>query len=226
MKRLHLTVEGQTEQEFAVSLLKPHLAAFNVFHEKPRLTGPHGRRGGRIPQGGMFNTFVHALNDMRRWLRGDPSADARFSMMVDLYGLPHDFPDYEAAMALADPYAQVRHLEQALAREMNDPRFIPYLQLHEFEALILSDPPRIGLLIEGRDKEVRDLTQECQPFASPELINDGQHTHPKARIQKYLPEYHENVHGPLLAENIGLQVLRDRCPHFGEWLTHLENLDE
>jgi hypothetical protein len=225
MKRLHVTVEGQTEQEFAVGLLQPHLAAFNVFLCKPRLTGPHGRRGGRIPQGGMFNTFVHALNDMRRWLREDRSADARFSMMVDLYHLPHDFPDHSTAMALADPYAQARHLEQALAGEMNDPRFIPYLQVHEFEALILSDPPRIGSLIEGRDREILDLDQECQTFTSPELINHGQHSHPKARIRKYLPEYDENVHGPLLAEDIGLLTLRARCPHFGEWLTVLENLD-
>src|SRR5436309_2162682 len=126
MKRLYLTVEGQTEQEFAVGVLQPHLVAFNVYLSRPRLTGPHGRRGGRIPQGGMFNTFVHALNDMRRWLREDQSRDARFSMMVDLYDLPHDFPARAEAMTRADPYEQARHLEQSLAQVMNDPRLIPY----------------------------------------------------------------------------------------------------
>ena len=35
----------------------------------------------------------------------------------------------------------------------------------------------------------------------------------------------ENVAGPLLAEDIGLATLRVRCPHFGEWLTRLEQLD-
>jgi hypothetical protein len=226
MKRLYLTVEGQTEQEFAVSLLQPHLAAFDVFVWKPRLTGPHGRRGGRIPQGGMFHTFVHAFNDMRRWLREDQSSDARFSMMVDLYELPRDFPGYDAAMALADPYAQTRQLEQALAVQMNDARFIPYLQVHEFEALILSDPSRIAYLIEGRDREIHSLTQECQAIGNPELINHSQHGHPKGRIRKYVPEYDENVHGPLLAEDIGLQNLRAKCRHFGEWLARLESLDQ
>lgn len=225
MIRLHLTVEGQTEQEFAVSLLQPHLATFNVFVRKPRLTGPHGRRGGRIPQGGMFNTFVHVMNDMRRWQREDHSADARFSMMVDLYSLPSDFPGYSAAMALVDPHAQARHLEQALAAEMNDRRFVPYLQVHEFEALILCDVHRIDMLIEGRTKEIDDLMHECGSFANPEFINHGRETHPKARIRKHLPEYDENIHGPLLTEAIGLQVLRERCQHFGEWLTRLENLD-
>jgi hypothetical protein len=225
VKRLHLTVEGQTEQEFAVTVLQPHLAAFNVFLARPRLTGPHGRRGGRIPQGGMFNRFVHALNDMRRWLREDQSADARFSMMVDLYSLPPDFPRHAAARALTDPHAQAQLLEYALAQEIADPRFIPSLQVHEFEALILADPARIASLIEKREKEIQELCGECGLFLNPELINDGQHTHPKARIRRHIPEYDENVHGPLLAEEIGLQNLRARCPHFAEWLTRLETLD-
>ncbi len=95
MKRLYLTVEGQTEQAFAVDVLQPHLRGFDVFVSRPRLTGPHGRRKGRIPGGGMFNRFQHALNDIRRWLKEDQSGDARFSMMVDLYSLPSDFPGYE-----------------------------------------------------------------------------------------------------------------------------------
>jgi len=40
-----------------------------------------------------------------------------------------------------------------------------------------------------------------------------------------VPAYDENIAGPLLVEDIGLALLRERCPHFGEWLTHLERLD-
>jgi hypothetical protein len=69
------------------------------------------------------------------------------------------------------------------------------------------------------------LIAECDPFPSPELINRGQHTHPKARIKKYLEDYDENVDGPLLAQAIGLNQIRQKCPHFGQWLTKLENLD-
>lgn len=57
MKRLYLTVEGQTEEQFAMTLLRPHLANFSVFMYPPRFTGPHGRRGGRIPRGGLLHTF-------------------------------------------------------------------------------------------------------------------------------------------------------------------------
>ncbi len=92
MIRLYLTVEGQTEQAFAVDVLRPHLADFGVVVVKPRLTGLHGRRGGRIPRGGLLGTFGHALRDIQRWLSEDRSEEARFSTMVDLYSLPHDFP--------------------------------------------------------------------------------------------------------------------------------------
>ena len=69
------------------------------------------------------------------------------------------------------------------------------------------------------------LIAECDRFASPELINHGQHTHPKARIKKYLVDYGEKADGPPLAQAIGLDRIRQKCPHFDQWLTKLENLD-
>ncbi len=38
-------------------------------------------------------------------MKEDKSADARFSMMVDLYSLPTDFPGYDDAMTSMDPHA-------------------------------------------------------------------------------------------------------------------------
>jgi hypothetical protein len=225
VKRLYLTVEGQTEQAFTVAVLGPHLSAFNVFVEKPRLTGPHGRQGGRIPQGGMFHTFAHVLEDMKRWLRENRSSEARFSMMVDLYALPHDVPSHAAARNLRDPCAQAEMLEAALADEIKDQRFIPYIQVHEFEALLLAAPEQFTERFEQREKQIAMLLAECNRFASPELINHGQHTHPKARIKKYFTDYGEKADGPLLAQAIGLHQIRQKCPHFDRWLTTLENLD-
>jgi len=225
MKRLYLTVEGQTEQAFVTQVLEPHLYAFNVFVVKPRLTGPHGRQGGRIPQGGLLRTFEYALADMRRWLQEDRSPDAWFSMMVDLYALPDDVPGHAAAMVLADPCAQAERLEAALADEIKDQRFIPYIQVHEFEALLLACPGKFTERFEQRESQIAKLLAECNQFASPELINDGHQTHPKARIKKYFADYGEKVDGPLLAQAIGLHQIRHKCPHFDRWVTTLENLD-
>lgn len=225
MKRLYLTVEGQTEQAFAVDVLQPHLEKFKVFVVKPRLTGLHARRKGRIPRGGLLNTFRHSLGDLRRWLKEQQQPDARFSMMVDLYSLPRDFPGYDEAMAIPDPYQQAETLEKALAAELNDQRFIPYVQVHEFESLILSKPEAFGDWFENLQKQVKALVTECQMFDSPERIDHGQHTHPKARIKKHIEDYDENVDGPVLARDIGLDIIRAQCPHFNHWLTMLEQLD-
>jgi hypothetical protein len=225
MKRLYLTVEGQTEQAFAVNVLTPHLVNFNVFLTKPRLTGLHDRRRGRIPQGGLLHTFDHAKADMQRWMKEDQSVDARFSMMVDLYSLPQDFPGYAVGMAKPTGREKAQALQQSLALGMADTRFIPYLQCHEFEALVLVDPSRIGILYDVSQSQLETLCEECSGFATPEDINLGQHSHPKYRIKQRIQDYDENVAGPMLTEDIGLQALREKCPHFAEWLTRLENLD-
>lgn len=224
MLRLHMTVEGQTEQAFASQVLTPHLAPFGVMLAKPRLTGLVSRRKGRIPTGGMLHTFAHALGDMKRWLGEDRGEDARFTMMVDLYGLPSDFPGYAPAMDERDPHRRAQVLEAALAGEIEDKRFIPYLQIHEFEALILSQPEAFGQQFDKSQRATQKLADECGDYDSPEKIDDGQDTHPKARIRSLFPDYHENVDGPLLAGEIGLEVIRNACPHFHQWLTTLERL--
>lgn len=225
MVRLYLTVEGQTEQAFAVDVLQPHLAGFGVFVVKPRLTGLHGRRGDRIPRGGLLSTFGHAKRDIQRWLSEDQSAEARFSTMVDLYKLPRDFPGYADAMRSADPIVQAEVLEIALGEELADKRFVPYVQVHEFESLVLSEPQAFCSLFDNVQRRVEMLEKDIANYDSPELINHGQHSHPKARIRTFIEDYDENVDGPLLAAAIGLKTIREKCRHFDRWLTILERLN-
>ncbi len=224
MKRLYLTVEGQTEQAFAVTVLGPHLAKYGIGVHKPRLTGLHARRRGRIPTGGLLNTFAHSLGDIRRWMKEDTSPDAYFSTMVDLYSLPKDFPGYDQASKLTDPHLQAAKLEEALANELAGHRFIPYLQVHEFEALVLADTNCFLRWFDDAQEHVLLLNEECALFDTPEHINQGQLTHPKARIKKHIKDYDENVDGPALADKIGIDAIKKRCPHFAQWVTRLEQL--
>jgi hypothetical protein len=53
--------------------------------------------------------------------------------------LPADFPAYDQALSAIDPYMRVEVLESAMAADISDSRFIPYIQLHEFEALVLAE---------------------------------------------------------------------------------------
>ena len=185
------------------------------------------REHGRKHRGGG-RSYRLAKNDITRWLKEDGNPDARFTTMFDLYALPRDFPGYEAAGQVNDPRQRVAALESALKDDIDDWRFIPYLQLHEFEALLLADPQKMEVQFPGSDDGIRKLVEMASLFESPELIDDGRDTAPSKRISHTIPEYYgrKASAGPLVAGHIGLAALRSKCEHFGEWLNRLESVEQ
>jgi len=172
MRRLNVTAEGKTEQQFVVQVLRPHLRKCGVYVAKPRLTAI-GKKKGRVHRGGMAR--YHAVrNDIGRWLKEDQNQDVCFTTMVDLYGLPNDFPGYDEAVAISDPYGRVKKLEIALEEDIGDRRFIPYIQLHEFEALLLSDPTAFGCYYEGYDRTI-EANRETNPRIPGSQTNSRAH---------------------------------------------------
>ena len=220
--RLNFIVEGQTEETFVNRTLKPHLGGFSVGASVRVVTTRRTR--GRKYRGGL-TTYAKARNDITRWLRQDRNPDVRFTTMFDLYGLPPDFPGYEAA-ANDDPRRRVEALEDALKEDIGDERFIPYIQLHEFETLLLSDPEKLHAQFDGAAGGIARLATAVARFPSPEHVNDGAATAPSKRIIHEIPEYEgrKTSAGPITAAKIGLPTLRAKCAHFAEWLTKLENL--
>ncbi len=67
------------------------------------------------------------------------------------------------------------------------------------------------------------LAAEVAGYA-PEDINEGPQTAPSKRILEFIPEYAKAQVGPLAAKAIGVEKLRQHCPHFNEWLASLEQL--
>lgn len=224
MARLCLTVEGKTEQNFALGVLSAHLAQHGVYLAKPRLTAL-ARKKGYVHRGGL-RSYEPAKNDIKRWLKQDRSADVWFTTMIDLYALPKDFPEYGRAASEQDGYQRVALLEKALEEDIGDEGFIAYIQLHEFEALLLTDPAEIGGSFPDCSRQVEALTRLCEQFRTPEEIDDGQQTCPSRRIATEVPEYLQAkaVAGPAIAARIGVDRIRQKCPHFAEWLFKLENL--
>ena len=222
MARLCLTAEGQTEQTFAARLLTPHLASLGVYLAKARRPLTSKKKGTR---GGLFRYRV-VRDDIGRWLKEDRAADVWFSTMFDLYKLPKDFPGYSETRAEPDPLVRVDKLETAFAEDVNDSRFIPYIQLHEFEALLLSDPTAFGCYYTRHAKEIAALVKLAEALDAPERIDDGEQTAPSKRIGKEIPDYLDAkaTAGPIIAMEIGLKTIRAKCPHFHQWLTKLEGL--
>ena len=223
--RLHFIVEGQTEARFVNQVLAPHLAGLSIVADARRVRTSH--KGGVKHSGGVSN-YELPKRDILQWMRGDRGADARFTTMFDLYGLPSEFPGYADAALIADPYEKVRAIEDALEADINHWRFIPYIQLHEFEALLLSAPRQLSARFRNRDVGIRRLTTLNAQFESPEHIDDGVDTAPSKRIISEIPEYarRKASAGPIVAANIGLPTLRRECAHFAEWLNGLERLAE
>lgn len=225
MTRVNLIVEGQTEETFVKELLSKHLSVRGVY---PRVRRVETRRkGSSIFRGGM-TTYAKAKNDITRWMRQDNNDDVRFTTMFDLYALPRDFPGYGAAMSERDPYQMVSDLEEAFKTDVGDPRFIPYLQLHEFEALLLADPTKLEIEFFEDSNGIKQLSDLVSDFESPELINLGRETAPSKRIIHEIPAYKDRKvsSGPIVASAIGLPTLRARCMHFDQWPTRLESLNE
>jgi hypothetical protein len=220
--RLNITTEGQTEFRFVKDVLYNHLQPFGIFcGQRSVLTSKEYKK-----RGGM-TTYTNAKKDILQWLKQENSDDRIFTTMFDFYALPKDFPDYAKVQKLTDPYDKVNCIEKAFAEDINDKRFIPYIQLHEFEALIFSDLDILLLEYEGRTKEVqtlKNLLSQSPYNNNPELINEKKETSPSHRIIGQIPEYQKANSGSLLTDLISIDTLRKRCRHFNEWLTKLEKL--
>jgi hypothetical protein len=220
--RLNLTVEGLTEQKFATEVMSPHLATFGVYLDKPRCTAL-GKKKGIVHRGGLDH-YQACKNDILRWLKQEHGSDVRFSTMIDLYALPCDFPGFEEANNIPNHIQRVIHLEKLLQEDIGDDRFIPYLHLHEYEALLFSDPTVLSRWYPQKEREVSRLVRLAAEFDSPESIDND--NPPSKRIIHEIPEYSgaKPTAGPELTRIIGLPVLRSKCVHFNDWITKLEQL--
>ena len=225
MARLYLFAEGRTEQTFASTVLGQHLAEHGVYMHNPVLIA-HAHKRQRTHRGGGRN--FHAMQkDIVRFLKQDSASDAFFTTMIDLYALHRGFPGIEAAQVhRGDPYRQVRMLEESWAEETDDDRFIPHIQLHEYEAYLFSDIEVLAHFYEDQQRAVSRLRESVGAIHSPEMIDDGPQTAPSKRIIGFLPRYDadKSTVGVRAAARIGLPEIRRKCPHFAAWLGRLEGL--
>ena len=223
MIRLHILGEGPTERRFVESLFVNHLIHHDVIVDVCCFLTKFVQKTGRPFKGGISN-YGKVRDDIVRRLREDQNNDSRFTTMIDFYGLPSDFPGFEQAKSITDPYAKVRHIETAFAQDINDPRFLPYIQLHEFEALLFANPEKLGDEYIGYKRQIQALVSLSQQI-QPEMINDGYDSCPSRRINSAIPVYDKPYAGSKIAELIGLDVMKSKCPHFKEWITKLEGLN-
>jgi hypothetical protein len=223
--RINIVTEGQTEETFANTVLVDHLQQFRIFDVRAHSITT-GYCKGRLYRGG-FCKYEHLKKDVVRWLQQDTNAFV--TTMVDLYALSGDFPNREQFIHNPNPYTKVEMAEEELTKDINNPRFIPNIQLHEFEAALFSDVEQIhrSMIASGSTaSNLRELRAIRAGFPSPEYINDNPTTAPSKRIKQIYPSFQKTTDGIIIAKNIGIRTIRRECAHFDKWLKKLESLSQ
>ncbi len=220
MTRVNILVEGQTEETFVNEILGPALHRLGVY-PIPRLVGKPKRRGGLISYAGIRNDILVMLKQDR---------GAYCSTMFDYYRLPTDFPKIPGQRAHSTQ-DKAKLAEQALYEDITaslsdshiPDRFLPYIQMHEYEALLFSDPQSLAGGIYRPDLG-HAFSIIRNSFPTPEDIDDGDDTAPSKRILSLCRGYAKPLHGVLAAIEIGIETIRNECRHFNDWVVKLEAL--
>jgi hypothetical protein len=218
MSRVRILVEGQTEEAFINDILNPHLNQMGVY--------PYAFLFRH--KGGSF-AYQKAKREILNSLKEDTSLIC--TTMMDFYGLPKDWPgrtDADNHRAYLDKAVAVeRALSSDICTQLGSSfspcRFISYVQMHEFEALLFSDT-----VTWTENKISTQLEEIKRSFPCPEEINDNYETCPSRRIINIFKEcgqkYGKVIDGINASKKIGLAKMRAACPHFNEWITKLEKL--
>lgn len=217
MKRIIIVNEGDTEKEFCKDVLLPHFLALNILIEYPTIK----------KTGGGIVSWDTLKKQIETHLKQDPTAFV--TTFIDYYGLNNKlkFPKWSDAKVIVDINHRITFLENAMKSTFDDDinyRFVPYIQLHEFEGLLFNNITVFDSQIDRNEfTNYEELVKTIEDYPNPELINDGKETAPSKRLMRLIKGYNKPVFGSILAEAIGLSRIRSKCPRFDNWITVLEN---
>jgi hypothetical protein len=218
-KRVLILVEGQTEERFVKDVLGPHFIPQLLFFFPTILVTKRVKDGANF-KGGVTN-FAKFENDARRLIKG-ATGGAMVTTLLDYYRLPSDFPGMSTRPKLGTAIQRVTHVEKEIARHFGAPvNFLPFLALHEFEAWLFSSNTELPRALTDVTKQ-REIEAIRASVNSPEDINERPEHAPSKRIVSLFPAYKKTLHGPTVAERIGLMQIRKECPHFNKWMESLE----
>jgi len=227
-------VEGQTENAVLKKLVAPYLGARGVDFHVPIVRIGHGRGGVRfLEANGLFNQVRGFLKDRRQACvttffdyYAFPTSESGGWEFVSKLKADASFRGAEAVAELIEKEIYTRAVEGVDLPNLTA-RLIPYVQLHELEALFFAEPDKMAAVfgnppLEGKFAEMVVQCRGC------EKIDDKPQTAPSKRIQALFPRYKKGrsdiAHGPRIAEKLDLAKVREKCPHFNSWLAQLERL--
>src|SRR5580658_188916 len=177
MQKLHILVEGQTEEVIVNNVIGPYLSSGDLYVTTSILKTKQPA-GGQSAHTGGVTSWTKIFREIRLLL-GDTSTTL-VTTLVDYYGFPHDAPGM-ADRPVGSPYIRVAHVEKSLADAVGSGRFLPHLVLHEIEAWVLAGCSHLADLF-GNSSETAQLAQVVAAESGPEMVDDGVDTAPSKRI--------------------------------------------
>jgi hypothetical protein len=218
MKRIILICEGPTEQAFVKTNLQIPFINRGIYLQAPLIKAS---RGGIVKWSKLKDQIETHLKS---------EGDAYVSTFIDYYGMysKYNFPGWDLAHTYVDKNQRMDSLEQSMLQDISPDlqnRFLPYLQLHEFEGLLFNDIDIIRSQIPPRDLVgAEELEKTFIDYPNPEMINNDRTTSPSHRLLRIISGYNKIVYGDIISEAIGLDRIRAKSPRFNNWITLLENI--
>lgn len=217
MKRVIIICEGETEREFCKNVLAPHLIHLDIFIQAPLI---------KRSMGGIVRWSI-LKKEIETHLQ-EPNVIV--STLIDYYGLyqKYNFPKWSEGEKIMNKNERMDFIENAMKEDITDAvkhRFIPYLQLHEFEGLLFND---IKLFYEqvpiSELVGIEELKKTFADYDNPEMINNKKETSPSHRLKRIIKGYNKPLYGHYFAEAIGIEKIRAKSPRFNQWIEKITSL--
>lgn len=211
-KRLIFLVEGDTEVMFVNNCIVPYLyarvsAPISIEAHKI-LTNRRLHKKGGVPNYDKFKVNVDRLL---------AQPDTLVTTLIDFYALPTNFPNFTMEAA------RVGHIEQGILHDYDgDARLLPYIQLHEVEALMFSTMDGFKIICD-ETKELDRFQHIMDEYPNPELINNSPETAPSKRIGNII-NYDKVLHSEMVFEMLSIDAIRSKCPRFNAWIDAIISL--
>lgn len=214
MKRLDIIVEGPSEREFVSQCLAPYLGRLGVIDEYA--VSPIVIRTNMNYRGGMTK-YNHLRDNIHKSLSSE-NRQLIVSMMVDFFRLPTNVPRPNNYDDLSSDYEKANAIQQCIADDINDIRFIPYIQLHEFEAFLFADCRGFDYCYGADSRRLKQLYDIIDQYPNPEDINSSPNGAPSKRILSIINEYEKVLDGNLIILQNGIDSILSKCPRFRAWV--------
>ncbi len=211
MQRLVFIVEGDCEQRFVNEHLIDYLSysfpGVAMHAQKITTNRKKNAKGGNV----NYELFRNELK--RTYAQGG----VMITTLFDFFRVPTNFPGYSTNVL------QISNMEKTLRTDCTDivpaGNFLPYIQKHEFEALLFANYAGFANIV--NNKQMIKIKEIVAQYPNPEDINQSPETAPSKRLLS-IYSYKKVTHSAIVLKDVNIDDLRNLCPRFDAWVSHIE----